>query len=598
MPIHRYELSFPDHYNDLKIEMLCIRKGGRWQDNGRWFGLGDIQHYHNVRCLLWPELDDHRWYRLCRDEILNGKIVVLAGCGSSGKTHAPAWIRLVEWICFPEETCVLVSSETIGGLRKRVWAEMTMLWQKAKDRFPDDIPGYLLDSALALTTDTIDDDLQKRRVRDMRKGIFGIANKVGGKVIGLTPYIGIKQKRMRLIFDEAQMMNSGSLSAFANLNQNQDFKATILGNFNDPYDALGKAACPKTGWSGYLEPSKTAVWDTEFMNGRCVNLIGVDSPNFDDPAHPNKYPYLTGPRKIREVLSAFPKDSYEYMSQCVGSMKIGTMERRVITRDLCKRYHALEDVVWSGDDLTLIGGMDSAYGGDRCVIGHVTFGRDVNRKVILSINPPVTVPILINSTQIAEEQIAQFVKEYCTKHGIPPENFFHDSTGRGTLGTFISRAWSDLTNPVEFGGRPTDRPVGLDLYVFDSVTHKRRLKLCSEHYSKFVTELWWSVRYAIECEQVRNLPEDVMEEGCMRMWDKVAGDKYEIESKVDMKDRVGKSPDLMDWLSICVEGARRRGFQITKLANESSTAQSNDWIRKLEARQRVLTQRQSLNYAA
>ena len=564
----KYGAEWPNHATDLEIEMACIRAGGKWVMQGIQCGLGDIHHYEQVRRILWPELDDHRWHRLTRDEILNGKIVTLAGCGSSGKTHAPAWIRLVEWMCFPEITCVLVSSETIGGLRKRIWAEIGMLWQQAKDRYGDIIPGNLFDSALAITTDSLQEkDWEKRRVRDMRKGIFGIACKVGGKMVGLTPYIGIKQKKMRLIFDEAQTMPATCLSAFSNLNQNEDFKASILGNFNDPVDALGRAACPKVGWSSYLEPTKTSAWDTEFMNGRCVNLIGLDSPNFDDPAQPNRYKYLIGPRKISEVLSGFPKDSYEYMSQCVGSMKISTLERRVISRDLCRKYGALKDVVWLGDPLTKIGGMDSAYGGDRCVLGHITFGKEIGGTIVISITPPVIVPIRVvrkDTDPLPEEQIAEFVKDYCETNQIHPSNFFHDSTGRGTLGTFLARAWSDQTNPVEFGGSPTDRPVGLDLWTDDPATGDRRPKLCREHYSKFVTELWWSVRYAIECGQIRNLPEDVMDEGCMRMWDKVAGDKYEVESKIVMKERVGRSPDLFDWLSICVEGARRRGFQIER----------------------------------
>jgi hypothetical protein len=197
---------------------------------------------------------------------------------------------------------------------------------------------------------------------------------------------------------------------------------------------------------------------------------------------------------------------------------------------------------------------------------------------------------------LPEEQISLFVKDYCIKNGIPPENFFHDSTGRGTLGTFLARAWSDQTNPVEFGGRPTERPLGLDLTVTDPATGVKRPKLCSEHYSKFVTELWWSVRYAIECEQVRNLPEDVMEEGCMRMWDKVAGDKYEIESKQIMKERVGKSPDLFDWLAICVEGARRLGFQIERLRDTTQDDHTDDWLDKEIDAHRKFTRKQELVY--
>jgi hypothetical protein len=135
---------------------------------------------------------------------------------------------------------------------------------------------------------------------------------------------------------------------------------------------------------------------------------------------------------------------------------------------------------------------------------------------------------------------------------------------------------------VEFGGSPTTRPVCLDLFIWDEKERRRRLKRCNEHYSKFVTELWFSVRYAVEAEQIRGLPESVMEEFCMREWTKVKGDKIEVEKKEDMKERVGRSPDEADWCSICVEGARRRGFIISRLTNAEAMERSREWLRDLD----------------
>jgi hypothetical protein len=85
----------------------------------------------------------------------------------------------------------------------------------------------------------------------------------------------------------------------------------------------------------------------------------------------------------------------------------------------------------------------------------------------------------------------------------------------------------------------------------------------------------------VEAGQMRGLPEDVMEEFCMREWEKVRGDKIELESKPDMKVRVGRSPDFADWCSICVEGARQRGFSISRLANAESLLADREWFRRL-----------------
>ncbi len=599
-PIVRYGLDWPKH-NSLQIEMAMIRAGGHKEVGGKKYGEGLPYHYEQMCQILWPHMDQHRWHNLCRDEALRPgrKCTVMAGCGSSGKTNSAAWIYLCEYLCFPQETCVLVSSIDMRGLKMRVWAEMTMLWQKAKDKYPDLIAGNVIDSKVAIATDDIDDGDDERRVRDMRKGIFGIPNKVGGKIVGLQPYIGIKQRRMRLLADEAQYMEGGFLSAVSNLNQNEDFQCIILGNFNDPLDPLGKAAEPKQGWAAYLEPKKTSVWDTKFLNGRCVNLIGLDSPNFDYPENePTRYKYLVSREKIAEVLSAFPKDSYEYLKDCVGSMKQGILDRRVLTPDMCRRHHALEDVTWAGTGRMKIGGLDAAYGGDRCVCGHIEFGQDINDKIILSFHKPVIVPILVGGQHgLPEEQIATFCRDYCAENGISPENFYHDSTGRGTLGTYFARIWSNQTNPIEFGGNPLPRPVSLEIFTYDPKTRQKRLKLGTEHFSKRVTQLWFDVSYAVQSEQVRNLPEDVMEEFSMRVWDKVKGDKIEVESKVEMKKRLQRSPDFADWASIVVEGAIQRGFQISKLGESDEDSPSRAWLRDLRQRQEDLRKRQSLTYA-
>jgi hypothetical protein len=79
---------------------------------------------------------------------------------------------------------------------------------------------------------------------------------------------------------------------------------------------------------------------------------------------------------------------------------------------------------------------------------------------------------------------------------------------------------------------------------------------------------------------MRGLNEEIVNDGCMREWIEVAGNKIEVEPKEDTKLRMGKSPDIFDWLVTCVEGARRKGFQITKLSNEAAKSEKDDWLAK------------------
>lgn len=583
--ISKYGLEWADNTHPLQIEMYAIQHGGKWRSGGKEYGLGDSYHYEQMRRILWPHLDSHRWHELCRNEILrdNSTVTVLMGPGSSGKTHEAAWIYLCEYFCFPRETIVMVSSTDIRGLKLRVWGEIAMLWESATQKF-DFLPGNMLDSKLAITTDSLDGDEDDRAIRDMRLGVVGIPTVQNGRVTGLQKWIGVKQKRVRLIADEAAMMSSSFLSAFSNLNKNESFRAIVLGNPNDPLDPLGKAAEPKDGWTEeFLETSKTRVWDTRFMNGRCVNLIGLDSPNMDfDQNLPAKYPYLISKKKIDETLSFFSKDSIEYYSQCVGSMKIGAIARRVLTRDMCRKFGAQEKVIWRGDaDTTRVYFVDASYGGDRCVAGGGEFGLDINGKIVLSFWEPKIIPIKVGTGAEPEHQIAEFVRSDCEELGVPAENMGHDATGRGSLGTAIAQAWSAHTHPVESGGRPTDRPVSLDMYIIDPETKEKRLQLCSEKYDRRVSEYWYQVRFAVEASQIRDLPEEAMDELCTRKWDLVKN-KISVEVKdgtptrPGMKQRTGKSPDMGDWAAGIVEMARRKGFNIARLAGEASKSTPRD----------------------
>lgn len=592
-----YTLKWPEGTDQLRVEMWMIQQGGTHaKKDGTKVGKGLPYHYEAMRKLLWPDLEDHRWNSLCRDEILKNKVTVLMGPGSSGKTHTAAWVHLCEYFIYPEETCVLVSSTDMRGLKMRVWGEIASLWSQAVERY-DYLPGHMLDSACAITTDSLEDDEGNRNIRDFRKGVVGIPTMQGGRFVGLNKWVGIKQKRVRLIADEAAMMGAGFLSAFSNLNKNTDFRACVLGNPNDPNDCLGRCAEPEDGWDSHMNPEKTCTWKTRFMNGVCVNLIGTDSPNFDYPENePTRYKYLISREKIAETVSFFKKDSYEYFSQCVGSMRIGQLARRVFTRRLCEDNLATEhEVNWLDGIRTRVAGLDSAYNGDRCAFYRAEFGKAVGGKIILYLHQPIIIPITPTGAE-PEQQISEFVKRECESHGISPENFAHDSTGRGSLGTFLARVWSAQTNPIEFGGQPTDRPVSLDHYINDPNTKVRRLKTEKEHYSKRVSALWFAVRYCIEAGQLRGLTEETMEEGCMRQWNRVANDKLELEGKDDMKLRVGRSPDLMDACSIVVEMARRRGFQISKLANQEEQNASHEWLDTLRREQRKLADSHALTF--
>lgn len=580
----KYDLLWEEETDPLDIEFFCIRKGGQWKDAaGKEFGRGLLFHYLEARKHVWPKRYGHRWVELIYSEILKNEITILMGAASTGKTSTASEFCLLDYWCFPETTAIIVSTVNIDKLDMAVFGELKMLFHAARELRPN-LPGKLLAHRRAITTDSAidDEDVTEAGARDFRKGIIGRPCYAGGRHIGLGVYAGIKQERVRFLCDELQFMSPTFLSAWPNMFSNPDVKIIGSGNpKHDPDDQLGIAAEPREGWAGMPEPSKTAVWPTKYLNGACLNLVGTDSPNFDTPAD-QKEPFsrLIGRRFFARLEHDYGKDSPEYYTQGKGVMRLGLAHARVITRQLCREHHAHDQATWESTVRTKVHALDPAYGGgDRCISGWGEFGRSADGSVILRVNPPRTIKINLLSPLSPEDQIAEEVARELEENHIPVENSGYDSFGKGTIGFAFARKFGHVCPvPVDSGGRCTNRPVRADLMIYDESIGRERLKTCAENYSKFVTEMWFSVRYTIEANQLRELPEDVMAEGCWREYRTVAGDKIEVEKKEDMRERSGKSPDLFDWLAVLVEMARRRGFVIDRLGVAADSASDDDWF--------------------
>jgi hypothetical protein len=232
----------------------------------------------------------------------------------------------------------------------------------------------------------------------------------------------------------------------------------------------------------------------------------------------------------------------------------------------------MDKATWRDNDQTHLYGLDPCYGGeDRCVGRELIFGRDLSDRQILMLMPVHVFKVNLTKAQDAEDQIAEQVAEKLDSLKIKAEDCFYDSFGKGTLGAAFARKFGyRVPTAVDAGGSPTDRPVRDDLFVFEKDGTKR-LKTCREHYKYFVSELWFSARYIIESDQMRGLDEETMAEGCARIYEMVESNKIQVEpksdpkKKEDLKRRLGKSPDLFDCTVIGVEGARQRGFRISRL---------------------------------
>ncbi len=582
----KYNLAWEPLMTPLSIEMVMIRAGGtiRGKGNGLFF------HFRRFQELLWPEKQWHRWNILQTECFLQYRIIGEMGPASSGKTNSAATNILADYYVWPDCTTVLVSSTEREMLEMRVWGEIKKYHRMAQDQFPDAIPGNLIESRQRIVTDSKFDAIEGR---DFRNGVCGVPCKKGGNYVGLGSYVGIKNKRVRLVADEGHLMPRAYVDAIANLNKNVEFKCLVLGNPKETIDALGAVCEPAAhlgGWDGGIDQTpKTKTWPTRFENGICIQLPGSDCPNMEVPEDvPPPYPFLITRSAIAADIAFYGKDSLQFTMMDEGRMPRGQGLRRVITRQQCLKFGAMEDPVWKDENRVHIGFLDAAYGaigGDRCVFGELQFGKDVNDRQILALVETMLVPVTVTNDEIPEHQIVHFVKGQCDLRRISPENFFFDSTGRGSLMSAFARLWSAYVCGVEFGGRPSERIVSSNIRL-----------TCQEYYFNFVSELWYSVALIIQCGQFRGMTEEVMQEGCMREWGIVGANKIQVEPKDKMKIKTGRSPDLFDALVSGVEGARQRGFVINQVPAKDTAPRDDLWKRDLKNRMDAIRRRTTLTY--
>lgn len=601
--MERYGLQWKDNHSEIQIERFFITRKGYHEQNGIKYGRGLYHHYKQLMTLLWPEDDWHRWAELGLKRILENEINVFMGAADCNKTYLCAKFVLADYWAFPDKTLWLISSTELRGAELRVWGTLKQLFNRARDRHPW-LSGTVLESKHAITTEEVATDNRKARL--LTKGLIFIPCKSNNRWVGMGAYAGIKPMpggRLGHFGDECSFMEPSFLDAYANWYGKENFRGLLTGNPTDIEDPLCRAGEPTITWDKWQDTGKTQEWRSTFYNAWVVAFDGRDSPNFDYPEdQPTRYPYMIGRKKFSAVGkgSTLQTNSPLYWQQCVGKPLPGMSAMKVITRQLCKDGGAFDDVIWDGDETTHVLSLDAAYGGvggDRCVLTHLEFGRETTGANIIACRPHIEVPINVRLDDSAEKQIARFCKTYAERYDIPPAQFFFD--GRATLAVTLSEIWSAQVNVVDFGGPATRRPVSGDEYIWEGDTQTRRLKTCIEHYSKFVTELWFSVHYAIRSHQIRRLPEATANEGYKRLWRLTAGQpaRIEVETKAEMKVRTKESPDVFDSLVIGVEGCRRLGFVIESLKEaQAKPDDKKDWLTEAVDKHRKFMQKHQLKY--
>lgn len=600
----KYGIRWGADWNDLEIERRMIQMGGRHLDakSKTYVGLPILEHYKNFWKLAWPNEEIDPWAELALKSWLEHRITVLMGPKNTGKTNTMAKIVLTDWWCFPDDTLWMISSTTIKGAEMRVYGRIKDLYNSAKAIWPE-LPGRSIESLACITSQRVEATFSLRNnnlARTLTRGIVVVPSKQGSGPVGLSTFIGIKAPRLRHCGDEISVTGEGFLNAYNNfVSEENNFKGIMAGNPSDLLDPLCRASKPPGGWVAFVDTKKTQEWTSTFHNAHVIAYDGRDTPNNAFPGPVARYRHLITARDVQNIIRANGEDHPMTYMQGYGKPNLVLASKRVITELLCQQHRALDIAIWFGGGRTMLYGLDPAYGGsDPCVGIPVEFGLDIDRTQIIKVYPAEIIPIRAGVPKEADDQIAEWIKERLLQLNIPSTSCFYGAFGKGTLGNAFSRVFLQGESPIgiDEGGSPTRRPVRDDLFVTEKEGGKRLMR-CDEYYDRKISELWYSARLCIESDQIRELPTDVMEEGCVRIFSIVKGHKVSVETKEELKKRMqGESPNKFDALTFAIEGARQKGFKIAKLAadkGESGLKEKYKWIdRMADERYEALAGRQ------
>ena len=540
-----YNLDFPDDWSEAMAELRCYVTNHSPEDGG----LGKHQHLKNAMMLLWPDLYGGeaapgipRW----RDDLemltwawCTHRVISVIGHASAAKTHTFAHIIAACYIADPRNSIITLTSTHLTGLRKRIWADTVSAIRLAH-------LGKSVHGGHLFDVRNHDMTIRPAGSKEDKYVIEGIATDRGQDAVEKIQ--GTHSRRSRyVVIDEAQGTPQAIFEAAANLMTDQDFRMVQLANPTRRYSEFGSWCEPKNGWKS-VDPDIDTHWDTK-RGGICLKLDGLKSANIKIGR--TIFPFLIRQDYLDNVATAFGVGSPRWWTFVRGWFApeglFGiTFPSAVLTKAERKFEYQFEP--------TRIAALDPAFeGGDQCVLSIAEFGEANGSKHAMNLirSLPIKVAVSDRSEPI-DYLIAAEVKRICADYKVGPENFIMDVTGAGRgVAAILEKEWSPNINRCNFGGGPSDRRLKTS-----------EAESCNELFDRFVSELWWAGRAWMEEGMVGNITDEfksLRDQLSSRQYETVKDKKIRLETKKEMKDRLGYSPDEADAFVMLIELLRRKG---------------------------------------
>lgn len=565
-PVVKYGKQFPEGTSKLEVELWCLRHDKRGDyEGGR---LASFDHFRNAVNIIWNNKDSTRrhiwneWSEKMFKEAIGQRekrrFVGVAGCGSSGKSDAFALYAIVMYLSNPTETMVLLTSLTLETAKGRIWKAVREYWRQLERFFAANgapPPGSAVHSKCRIRGmdkqgGFTDETGLMLVAADKQKGEDATSKIVGTKAPGRGMLI--------LIADELPGLSHNVLTvAYTNLTVNYEFQMIALGNPSRKLDPFGKFCTPKDGWDSVAhEPDE---WETQ--RGKVIRLNAEHSPRVKEEDDFTEEEIRAGKEPVcfwmptRADIEGMARD-YDITSQYyyTNAKAMWCFDKSPMAIFSETELLAASDStvpVWDYPDrIVRVSGMDSSYtsGGDKSVDVQVVCGR-VEGKPHLHVSEVTTLGMDDSLPISPAHQIARAWMRGCEDAGIAPKNAGFDGSGAGVpFGGIVQAEWSPQVKDIQFGGAPSGRKMGLN----DDT---------GEKYANRVSEIWLQIKPLLREGQVSGLTESIIEDLVSREFSKKPEPrKLKIESKIDLKKRLGRSPDCADAFLIAVDVAIQNGL--------------------------------------
>ena len=553
----------------LRLEMDAFLMGLTPEEGG----LGKATHYRNVVSTIWPTYSWHKWAELraqafCKvnveEDVQTGNKFVrsvtgLAGGTDSGKSYDMAAWALVNWFVDPLNTMVIVVSTSKIDAKQRIWAALVKMYREAHT--VGIAAGRLIESM-----DIIKLSDEEGRAIDPNVGVSDASSimllAAGDeyKDDAQKRLQGKKNRRIVLIIDELQDCSSSVINeAIWGFKGAQELHVVGAGNPSSIFDPHGKFCEPIKGWMSVDEETPNWKIKVAGIEGLALRFDSEkDNPNQQsfDKGKGLRYPFLPKPNDVAVAKKELGELNPQFWRKFRGFWPPADADDCTIVSDiLLARHGALDKPIWDGTPKD-IAGIDPSYteGGDRFVFTHMKWGKLISGKWAIALEKQYVLNRRAGSQEDFQYEMIQQIHDLSVKLGIPNQWMGVDASAGGIFWSIGERELLRGWHAVSFAGAASDLPVSAQYAMRNEATGKPQVG--KELFHNMSSELCFVSRYFLECEQLKGITPDLAWEMTQRKYVRRTR-KIIIESKTDMKKRIGKSPDLFDSFSVGLFVARK-----------------------------------------